>query len=178
MNRFLRAPLAQAALAGLLGTAAYVGTYGYSGAENPQHHQFRPLLEQRLDPELYPRDLYVPTLERIPSCFWTGSAAVLRATGWSPDAWFWAVFLAGTFAVFAGVWLLAFEAAGSVRAAWIACALTLLSHHLNFRSLLAHDSLLRDRADQTLATWPFLLAGLILWLRGRLGASAAGSART
>ena len=153
-----------AALAGLAVSLAY---YGYEPDENVEDVQFRPGLERRLDPALYVRDDYVRTLDRIPSVFWTGSAAAVKATGVSPAAWFLGLYLALVAALYAAIFALALELGGSLRSAWLAFALVLASCQFRAHSLLSHSDLFRNHADQTLFAWPLLLFALRQWLRGR-----------
>jgi len=156
-------------LAGLVGLGLSLTLFGYTSRENAQHRQFRPGMEVYFDPGLYANDDFVRTLEKIPTYFWKVSAWTLGATGADPEAFFFALYLISVAGLYGIIFLLARELGGSVRAGWIAVALSLVSTHLHFYSLFAHDTLLRDRADQTLLVWPFLLGSLWLWVRGRKG---------
>lgn len=162
-----RRPWCQALLAGLAGLLLTLTTFGYTSNENAQHFQFRPWLEAKLDPSLYPRDVYVPTVDHIPSYFWSGSAWILSATGWDPDVYFFALYLLSLTGLYTMLFLLARETTRSFRAGWLTIGLALLCVHLHSNSLLAHDNLFRNLADQTLWTWPILLGVLTLWIRGR-----------
>jgi hypothetical protein len=166
-------PAAQALLAGLAGLALALALFGYSGGDNPQDFQFRPSLEAKLDPTLYPRDAFVETLKRVPSLFWDGCGAVSRETGLPPDVLFFGLYLASTVAVYSLIFALGLECGGSTRSGWFAVALTAISSHLHFYSLLAHDGMLRNHVDQTTLAWPLLLGSLWLWLRGRWDAAFA-----
>jgi hypothetical protein len=170
--RALARPAVQAALAGLAAAALSLAFYGYAAIENPQDVQFRPTLETRLDPGLYPRDAYVSTLDRIPSFFWTGVAAASKASGAEPDGLLFFLYVASTAALYGLVFALANESAGPA-AGWGAVALTLVSTHLRGFSLMAHDGMLRSHVDQTTIAWPFLLGALLLRLRGRKAAAFA-----
>lgn len=139
--------------------------FGYSFGASSNHAFWLPSVLERLTPGLYGGDPAVAAALHGPTLYYDFLALAARAGGLEAAAL--AVWVLSAAAVGALAWAAA--ARWGLGAGVLAAAFVALSGGVRAASAWAGDPLLKPFADHTGAAWPFVLAGVVLWLsrRGR-----------